>query len=332
VELVSDSVPKPGPEEVRIRTVVSGISPGTERLIYKGTVSTDLPADANLPSLQDKTFDYPLSYGYACAGYIDGVGTDVTDEWLGERVFGFHPHASHFVSAPSSLIPIPEEVTFTEATLIPSVETAVNLVMDGRPVVGERVLVFGQGIIGLLTTSLLGRFPLDELCTVDPSHIRRELSTEMGATSVTEPAAAPPTVDPSYHNGSSSDGDAQSMDLTYELSGNPSALDDAIACTGFSGRIIIGSWYGTKSERLNLGTTFHRSRLRIRSSQVSTIDPQFQGRWTKDRRMKSVLSVIEESDFSKLVTHEYPIQDVSKAYRELVEAGEPTIQPVFRYP
>lgn len=302
-------IPDPDPGEVRVRTAVSAISPGTELLIYRGDAPTDLPADESIGSLSG-ALDYPLQYGYAAVGDVEAVGADVDDALLGETVFCFHPHESHFLVDPADLRFVPPGLDPGRAAFLPNVETAVNLAMDGRPLVGERVAVFGQGIVGLLTTALLARFPLDRLITVDVIPERRALSRAFGADESVPPAAATDRLDPG-------DGEEPAADLTLELSGNPAALDDAVSVTGYDGRVIIGSWYGDKRVDLDLGGRFHRSRVRLESSQVSTVDPSLRGRWDADRRLSVAWDLLGEIDVERLIGRRLPIEEAVTAYRLL---------------
>src|SRR4030095_4155423 len=215
-------------------------------------------------------FKYPLAYGYANAGIVRKIGKDVDSSWQNKKVFSFQPHTSHYVCHPESLPPIPSSLSLETACFLPNMETAVNLVQDGAPVLGERVLVLGQGVVGLLTTSLLGEFPLDTVVTADKFVLRCKMGEAEGQKSkvsnclVLDPGAA------DFHEEALS-ALKQGADLTFELSGNPEALNDAITLTRFSGRIVIGSWYGTKPVQVDLGGTFHRSRIKLISSQVSSI-------------------------------------------------------------
>ena len=330
--VITEEIPSPGPEEVRVRTRYSAVSPGTERLVYQGTVSSDLPADASINALQGEDLSYPISYGYACVGNVEEVGEDIGGEWQGTPVFAFQPHVSRFVASPNALIRLPDSVEPVDAVMIPSLETAVNLVMDGRPMIGERVLVFGQGVVGLLTTRLLADHPLDTLVTVDPSAPRRRLSESMGALPVTSASEIEQVA--GFKVASSSDAsshtDAERADLVYELTGHPTVLNDAVQWTGFDGRIVVGSWYGTKTAPINLGSHFHRSRMRIVSSQVSTVDPSLRGRWSKERRMSVVLDLLNEVTPSQLISDYFGIDEAPSVYEQL--AADPSmLQPVFMY-
>ncbi len=204
---------------------------------------------------------------------------------------------------------------FESAALLPTFETAVGLVHDARPLMGERVLVVGQGVVGLITTALLSRFPLSRLLTVDRWEERRRLSVELGADR---------SVDPK-------DLDETDFDLTLEVSGSPAALELAVAATGLEARVVVGSWYGDKPAGIALGTHFHRRRIRILSSQVSRLAPHLSARWTRDRRMQLALEAIESLPAGKLVSHRFPIERAADAYRLLDESPENCLQVLLTY-
>ncbi len=328
-EVVTEETPSPGPGEVRVRTRYSAISPGTERLVYEGNVPGTLDADPSIEALQGDTLSYPLSYGYACVGEVDALGEDVGHDWEGASVFAFQPHVSQFVASTDALLRLPESVDLTDAVMIPSLETAVNLVMDGQPMIGETALVFGQGVVGLLTTRLLADHPLGTLVAIDPVATRRARAEAAGAQAVAS-ADDLGQMDGYVAASSSNASGAERADLVYELTGQPSVLDEAVQHTGFAGRIVVGSWYGTKTAPIDLGSHFHRSRMRIISSQVSTIDPSHRGRWTKDRRMSVVLDLLSEVTPSELITDRFAVEEAPSAYEQLA-SGTSMLQPIFTY-
>src|SRR5262245_8828627 len=170
----------PARGQVLVQTVVSAISPGTELLIYRGQAPTDMPTDETITALSG-TLTFPLRYGYAAVGRVIAVGSPAEQAWRGRLVFAFQPHASYFLSVPADLHLVPDSLSPEEAVFLPNMETAVNFLMDGQPLIGERVVVFGQGVVGLLTAALLVRLPLSRLITVDGYPFRRERSRELGA-------------------------------------------------------------------------------------------------------------------------------------------------------
>ena len=189
VELTEEACPSPGPGELVVSTIVSAVSAGTELLAYRGQLPADLPVDETLPALQGRVFSYPFRYGYAAVGTVVGVGEGTASSWLSRQVFCFQPHASRFVTAASEAFAVPEGIDPEAAVLLASQETAVNLVLDGEPRLGERVAVLGQGVVGLCTTALLARFPLEALVAIEPAPARAALARKMGAGAVAASAS-----------------------------------------------------------------------------------------------------------------------------------------------
>ncbi len=323
VSVRPQSVPEPDPKEVRVRTVASAISAGTEGLLYRGEAPADLPADEELESLGGD-LSFPIQYGYAAVGEVTAVGDAVDDDWCGRTVFAYTPHESHFLARPTDLLPVPDGVSAREATLFANLETAVTFVLDGEPLLGERAAVFGQGTVGLLTTALLARISLETLVTFEPYAKRRRLSERFGADRSVDPRDCD-------HREVVRDVAGDRTDLTYELSGDPDALNDAISTTGFDGRVLVGSWYGTKPTTLELGGRFHRDRIEVRSTQVSTIDPRLSGRWSRERRHELTWDWLERLDVSSLLTHEIPLADAADAYELLEERPDEAVQVLLTY-
>jgi 2-desacetyl-2-hydroxyethyl bacteriochlorophyllide A dehydrogenase len=320
IEIRESAIPSPDEDRVLVQTCASAISAGTELLIYRNEFAAGMQADESLPALQ-LPLGYPMQYGYACVGRVAERGDAVPPGWEGRRVFAFHPHESHFLARPADLFPLPDSLGDEEALFLPNLETAVNFVMDGQPLLGEDVAVIGQGIVGLLTTALLSLFPLGRLVTFDLYPYRRKMSFKAGAQSCFNP------LDDKNHN----ERLLRDFDLVYELSGDPAALDRAIAMTGFGGRVIIGSWYGTKRASLDLGGTFHRSRIRLVSSQVSTIAAELRGRWSVKRRFAVVADLLQRVRPARFVTHRFPVEKAAEAFALLDRHPGDCLQVILHY-
>ena len=332
MELREEALPAIGTDEVLVEAICSAISAGTEMLVYQGRFPQDLEIDSTISSLRGG-FKYPCVYGYASAGVVKEIGSQVSPEWLNKRVFAFQPHTSHFISQPESLFLIPESLSCETACFLPNMETAVNLVQDAAPIFGERILVLGQGVVGLLTASLLQEFPLEELVTADPYELRREASMAIGVKTAFNPddKNSDNKISPKAGHIGENAYTQNKFDVVFELSGNPSALDEALALTCFSGRILIGSWYGEKKTEVSLGRAFHRSRIKLISSQVSTIAPELSGRWNKARRFDVAWKALERIKPEKWITHRFPIHKAEEAYRLLDENPQETIQVLITY-
>ncbi|MDF3013583.1 MAG: oxidoreductase [Cellvibrio sp.] len=319
----------PAAGELLVEVECSAISAGTEMLVYRGQIPNDMALDANIAALHGQQ-QYPLQYGYASVGQVKLVGADVDASWLGKRVFAFQPHASHFIATPATVIPVPADITAENAVFLPNMETAVNLVQDGNPALGERVVVLGQGIVGLLLAHLLAQFPLAQLHGVDALPLRRARALQFGVNNVFDPFSADDInalgqqLNPA--------GNYSGADLIYEVSGAPAALNLAIDLSGFASRIVIGSWYGNKSSSIALGGNAHRNRLKITTSQVSSLAPELSGRWDKNRRFELTWQMLRRVQPHQLITHRAPLAEASSLYAGLDQQPENILQAVFVYP
>ncbi len=321
-EIRERTLPPLKDDEVLVESICSAISAGTEMLVYRG----QFPHLADSHDAVSSDLNYPLAYGYACVGKIKELGKAVNREWEDKLVFSFQAHTSHFIAKTESLFSIPNSLTSENACFLPNMETAVNLVQDGAPILSERVLVLGQGVVGLLTASLLSEFPLESLVVVDQFELRKNaLQFESGKLKVESCSIQ------DIRSFDKSQDKHSTFDLVFELSGAPSALNDAIALTSFSGRIVVGSWYGQKRAEIDLGGTFHRSRIKLLSSQVSSISPELSGRWDKARRFEVTWEALKRIRPAKWITHRFSLDEAAKAYQLLDENPQETIQVVFSY-
>ena len=313
----------PGPGEVLVRSHCSAISPGTEAMIYRGAFPRDAALDSRIASLQ-RGFAYPFAYGYALVGEVVATGPAVDEGLVGRMVFAFHPHQDRAVVPLDDCVAIPDGIAPEAALYLPQVETALNLVMDGAPIVGERVLVFGQGVVGLLTAALLARFPLARLVAVEPLAWRRQLARQWGIEESVDPGAADawPGLLAGLEGGA---------DLVFELSGDMAALDLAIEGAGFDARIVVGSWYGTSSRPLDLGGRFHRNRLRLVASQVSTLSPVLTGRWDRRRRLDLAWRMLAQLRPERLPVESFPLASCAQAFETACSRREGVMQVIFRY-
>lgn len=329
MELRQEDLPALGADDVLVETICSAVSAGTEMLLYQGRFPPALETDSAISSLRGG-FEYPMAYGYASVGVVRQTGTQVDGSLRDRFVFSFQQHTSHFVASADSVFPIPDSLSPQTACFLPNMETAVNLVQDGAPILGERVLVLGQGIVGLLTTSLLNEFPLHTLVTVDQLNLRCEMSqVECKQSRVSQCKTL--SADAANFHDQAFSALGVGADLTFELSGNPSALNDAIALTRFSGRVVIGSWYGEKPAEIKLGGSFHRSRIKLIASQVSTISPELAARWDKSRRFDVAWKALERIKPERWITHRFALDDAAAAYRMLDESPQEALQVVFTY-
>jgi len=328
VDIAEQALPGIGAKEVLVQTKFSAISHGTEMLLYRGLFPDDLAVDETISELR-RPLRYPIKYGYSVVGKVIQVGAEVSKDFVGQTVFCLHPHESCFSAGVDEILPVPKDIRPRDALFLANMETAVNFLMDGRPIIGEKVVVLGQGVVGLLTAALLAKFPLAALLTLDNFALRREASLSIGAHLTLDPAAPDDLQKAIEHlEPSASEGSA---DLVYELSGNPAAMNTAIAVAGFGGRIVIGSWYGRQRAALELGGRFHRKRLRLIGSQVSTVTPALSARWSKHRRFDVAWDMIRRIRPARFITHQIPFLQGKEAF-ELIERNPgSTIQVVLEY-
>jgi 2-desacetyl-2-hydroxyethyl bacteriochlorophyllide A dehydrogenase len=326
IRIIAENPPKPGVNELLIRTITSSISTGTELLIYRGHWPADVPIDETITSLDGK-FRYPLRYGYAAAGEVIDAGSDHLKSWIGKKVFSFQPHGSYFTAAPENISEIPATLSIEDAVFYPNMETAVNLLMDGRPIIGENVIVFGMGIVGLLTTALLLQYPLNSLIAVDPLENRQDTAKKLGVKNVINSVELRDIIQLDR----SRNGNREGADLIFECSGSADALQEAIDTAGFNGRIVAGSWYGGKCVELDLGSRFHRQRLRLISSQVSSITPDLSSGWNHQRRACVAWKQIKNINPSRWITHRFPFAEAHQAYDLLDQNPDQCLQVLLTY-
>ncbi|MEZ4698686.1 MAG: zinc-binding dehydrogenase [Rhodothermales bacterium] len=325
VALHDEPLLPPARGEVSVRSRLSAISAGTELLFYRGRVAEGVAADTSLDVLTQPV-QYPLSYGYAVVGVVEAAGEAVPREWIGRRVFAFAPHADRFNGPIEALLPIPPSVSDEDALFLPNMETAIGLVHDGAPLLGERTVVTGLGVVGLLVVGLLATSRTVRVTGVDHLALRRRWALELGADHALDPG------DPALTVAAGENAPAGGADLCIEVSGNPAALDLAIALAGYTGRIVVGSWYGEREQVLRLGARFHRFKQTLLSSQVSHIAPGLSGRWSKMRRFELAWEAIEQLRPARLITHRFDIASAGDAFALLAGRDPEALQVVFTYP
>ncbi|MDQ4024615.1 MAG: zinc-binding alcohol dehydrogenase, partial [Actinomycetota bacterium] len=303
--------PEPGRGEILVRTLYSGISTGTELLAYRGDVDPQVPLDETIGSLGG-TFSYPFRYGYGCVGVVERSGHSIPS---GTLVFAFHPHQDRFVCTGRDAVVVPG-VDPRLATMFPLVETGVQIALDAGLVFGETVLVMGLGAVGLLTSLLLKRSGAGVVAT-DPSRVRRDVAGELGVETV-----APDDLHERLGGG---------VALVVEVSGNPDALVAALGLLDHEGTALVASWYGRKPVTLPLGGDFHRRRLTIRGTQVSTIPARLARRWTIEGRRRLVTQLLGELPLKDLATHEFAFDRAADAFAALDRGDDSLLHAALVY-
>jgi 2-desacetyl-2-hydroxyethyl bacteriochlorophyllide A dehydrogenase len=317
VEIEPVDVRAPGDGELLVKTRSSGISGGTEMLAYRGELDPGSVRDESIGSLGGR-FEYPFAYGYSCVGEVRTSHVHGVQE--GATIFAFHPHQDVFVVAAADAVPV-EGVDERDATLFPLVETALQVALDAGPLVGDPVVVLGLGPIGILSAAMLQRAGADVVAT-DPRPDRREAASGFGIRSVDVSE-----IDEAVGHIGSGEG----VPIVVDATGQPSALAHALDLLAHEGEVLVCSWYGTKEVPLPLGGAFHRRRLRIRSTQVSTIPAHLAGRWNVARRRRVAAQLLRELPVKLLATHEVPFDRAGEAYAAIDRAESGMMHVALTY-
>jgi 2-desacetyl-2-hydroxyethyl bacteriochlorophyllide A dehydrogenase len=315
VEIRDTTVPPLRDGQVLVRTAFSGISAGTEMLAFRGQLDADMAVDETIGALGG-TFRYPFQYGYSCVGRVEESRSELA---AGDVVFAFHPHQDRFVLDAAQVVPL-EQRDERRATLLPMVETALQITLDAGPVFGETIVVFGLGVVGLLTVALLRRAGA-RVIAVEPQRWRRDVVTAFEAAAVT----------PDEVHGTVAAGCPGGVPIVIEASGNPAVLPVALSLLAHEGTALVASWYGTRPVTLPLGDAFHRRRLTIRSTQVSTIPAQLSARWDRQRRQREVVALLDSLPLDALATHTFAFEDAAHGYAAIDHGREGLIHAALVY-
>jgi threonine dehydrogenase-like Zn-dependent dehydrogenase len=346
LEYIEVNVPEPGPGEILVRSIASGISHGTEMNVYRGvapqwrrTYDRQLrlfqpveESEAILPERgyytpSDTHWGYPLAYGYANVGRVVAVGDGVASVAVGSIVFGYQPHQTMYVAPATSVVVLPHDISDPiHGVLYASLNTAYNGVLDADVRIDDTVVVFGQGVVGLLVTSYLRRMQGRRIITVDGLAPRRRLSLEIGADEVLDPASDDVAIEVRQRTS------GRGADVTIEVSGSYHALQEAIRTAAPDTTVVAMSWYGGTGEALALSDEFHHNRITIKSSQVGGVDPALSATHSLPRRMRHVLDSFDYLDLESLISSRIPFEDAARGY-ELIDSRDPNVtQVVLTYP
>jgi 2-desacetyl-2-hydroxyethyl bacteriochlorophyllide A dehydrogenase len=302
--------------EVLIRTLCSGISGGTETLAYRGEIDPNLPLDESIGGLAG-TFSFPFRYGYSVAGTIEESRCELE---VGASMFCFHPHQSLVVRPGHEMIPT-GSLDPRLATMFPLVETALQISLDAGQVAHGSAVVLGLGPIGLLTGALLTNAGASVIGS-DPIRERREAADFFGFEATDPPELGDRVAARTNKKG---------VPLVVDATGNPGALTDSLDLLAHEGTALVASWYGTKQSPLPLGGSFHRRRLTIRSTQVSTIPASMSREWTIERRRATALKLMSELPLKRLATHEFGVGDAAAAFEAVDRAADGLLHAALVY-
>ncbi|MFD1719718.1 zinc-dependent alcohol dehydrogenase [Georgenia deserti] len=297
-ELRSERGRRPGEGEVLVRALRSGVSRGTETLVHTGGVPAEV-ADLMRAPFQDGDLPGPVKYGYLSVGLVE----DGPAGLVGRRVFALHPHQDRYVVPVGAVTPVPDDVPTDRAVLAGTVETAVNVLWDAAPHLGDRIAVVGGGMVGGMVTALARTFPLDRLQLVDVDPARADLAEALGVDLVRPEDAA---------------GDC---DLVIHCSATEAGLARGLEILGDDGTLVEVSWYGTAAPRVPLGTDFHARRLSIRASQVGAVAAARRARRTTADRLALAMRLLADPVFDVFLTGRSDLADLPEVMPRLA-AGE----------
>lgn len=311
-EIRASALAAPAPGEVAVRALASGISRGTESLVFKGKVPASERTRMRCP-FQEGEFPAPVKYGYASVGVVERLGADLPAALAGTTVFCLFPHQDRYVVPAAAVLPVPAEVPASRAVLAANMETAVNALWDAGPRLGDRIAVVGAGVVGALAAALAARIPGTAVEIVDIDPRRRELAAALGCAFATPQSAR------------------GECDLVFHASGEPAGLATALALAGFEATVAELSWYGDRAVTLPLGEAFHSRRLTLFSSQVGQVAAPRRARRSHRDRLALALSLLADPVFDRLLTGESRFEDLPQTMPRLVTAPDGALCHVVRY-
>jgi NADPH:quinone reductase-like Zn-dependent oxidoreductase len=307
-EIRAAAIPDSSPDEVFVRTLFTGISRGTETLVFRGGVPTSQYAAMRAP-FQEGDFPGPVKYGYLNVGVVE-AGPQAL---LGRTVFCLYPHQTAYVVPAAAVVPVPDGVPARRAVLAGTVETAVNALWDAAPLVGDRVSVVGAGMVGCCVAALLARFPGVEVELVDVDAERAGVAAALGV-----PFALPADA-------------AGERDLVLHASASGEGLRRCLDLLAAEGSVVELSWYGEREVTLALGGAFHSRRLSVRASQVGTVSPARRGTRTYADRLALSLDLLRDPVFDALITGESPFERLPEVLAELAAGTLPALCQLITY-
>jgi threonine dehydrogenase-like Zn-dependent dehydrogenase len=307
-ELRSESLPEPGPDEILVETLASGISRGTESTVFLGRVPASQHRVMRAPH-QAGEFTFPVKYGYSSVGIVTGGA----DDWRGRRVFCLHPHQDRYVVPRRAAIAVPAAVSDERAVLAAKMETVVNALWDAAPRIGDRVAVIGAGVIGALAAALAARMPGAEVQLVDVNPDKAEIASALGVSFAVPKVATP------------------RADLVIHASGTAAGLVTSLDLAGFEATVVELSWYGDREVAIALGESFHSRRLRLISSQVGAIATAQRARWDRRRRLALALDLLADARFDALLGPAAPFAHLPEVMAALAAQPSKVMCQVIKY-
>ena len=301
-EIRDVALPEPGDDEVLVRTLCSGVSRGTETLVFRGGVPESQHSVMRAP-FQDGEFPGPVKYGYLNVGLVE----EGPRHLLGRTVFCLYPHQTRYVVPASAVTPVPDAVPAGRAVLAGTVETAVNALWDAAPLIGDRIAVVGAGMVGASVAAVLAKYPAVRVQLVDAEPARAGIAKALGVDFALPEDAA---------------GDC---DLVVHASATEAGLARSLELLAPEGTVLELSWYGDRRISLPLGEAFHSRRLVVRSSQVGTVSPVRGGRRTYADRLAVALDLLADPAFDALITGECAFDELPQVLPKLASGELPAL-------
>ncbi|PWB59207.1 MAG: dehydrogenase [Bradyrhizobiaceae bacterium] len=298
----------PGTGAVRVRTLYSAISRGTERLVFAGAVPESEHGRMRAPHMGGE-FPFPVKYGYAAVGRVE----EGPQELLGRLVFALHPHQTVFTVPVHAVLPVPIAVPAERAVLAANMETALNAMWDARPGPADQVAVVGGGVVGVLVARLCARMPGTHVTLVDVAPGRADLARAFGL-GFASPEAAP-----------------RDCDLVVHASGSGAGLATALALAGDEAAVLEMSWYGAREVAAPLGGAFHSRRLRLVSSQVGKVAPSHRARWSHRRRLAAALELLADPALDRLIAPPTPFRALPGRLAQILSPEGDALCPLIDY-
>jgi threonine dehydrogenase-like Zn-dependent dehydrogenase len=306
--IMEESLPAPGPGDVAARTLFTGLSRGTERLVFEGRVPETERERMRGPNMGG-AFPFPVKYGYCAVAEIEAGPADL----VGRRVFALHPHQDRLVLPAAAATPLPDALPPRRAILCANMETALNALWDSGASAGDRVVVVGAGVLGLLCAFLAAGLPGADVTVVDLAAERRAPAESLGAR-FAAPDAAP-----------------RDADIVIHASASAAGLATAIGCAGDEATVLELSWYGDQPVAAPLGGAFHARRLKLVSSQVGRLPPLRAPRWSYQRRMRKAMELLCDDRLDALITEEIAFADLPAQMPRLLGPGAAGLTAAIRY-
>jgi NADPH:quinone reductase-like Zn-dependent oxidoreductase len=307
-EIRGSALGAPRAGEVLVRTRCSGISRGTESLVFMGRVPVS-QYDAMRCPFQEGRFPAPVKYGYASVGCVEAG----PEHLLGQRVFCLHPHQDAYVVPADAVLPLPAAVPDARGVLAANLETAVNGLWDAAPRVGDHIAVVGAGVVGCMVAALAARLPGARVELIDTDPRRAAIAAHFGCAFATPERAAP------------------NADLVVHASGQPEGLGTALRLAGFEATVLEMSWYGDRMVAAPLGESFHARRLTLRASQVGAVAVAQRARWSHRRRLALALELLADARFDALLTGTSAFEELPATMARLAAQPDGTLCHVVTY-